>query len=239
MSKTQSWPQRGHEFSSEACFLDRQRLSLDFLSPRVCRVPPLNRALFQVLSSQQPAPQTEHHRPSPAPPTSHSRGAAWGAPAAQEPSGQTSVKQGSGRGGGAACRPVGRSETPSLTRGHWSRVPKDCKEPRGYQANGVPGSGDVTCGGPAAGLEGRGVPGGEGRRRETGQEKRGAPRRKSMLDLRLGSAILVRGRRGHDLAGVTQRGAKKRSDSDVFRSRADRVCGGSAERGGGRKPSQG
>lgn len=141
MSKTQSWPQRGHEFSSEACFLDRQRLSLDFLSPRVCRVPPVNWALFQVLSSQQPAPQTEHHRPSPAPPTSHSRGTAWGAPAAQEPSGQTPVKQGSGRGDGAACRPVGRSETPSLTRGHWSRVPKDCKEPRGYQANGVPGSG--------------------------------------------------------------------------------------------------
>lgn len=63
MSKTQSWPQRGHEFSSEACFLDRQRLSLDFLSPRVCRVPPLNRALFQVLSSQQPAPQTEPRAP--------------------------------------------------------------------------------------------------------------------------------------------------------------------------------
>lgn len=63
MSKTQSWPQRGLEFSSEACFLDHQRLSLDFLSPRVCRVPPVNRALFQVLSSQQPAPQTEPRAP--------------------------------------------------------------------------------------------------------------------------------------------------------------------------------
>lgn len=234
MSKTQSWPQRGHEFSSEACFLDRQRLSLDFLSPRVCRVPPLNRALFQVLSSQQPAPQTEPRAPHlPLPWGGTGRPSCPGAQRADV------SEAGERRGGGAACRPVGCSETPSLTRGHWSRVPKDCKEPRGYQANGVPGSGDVTCGGPAAGLEGRGVPGGERRRRETGQEKHGAPRRKSMLDLRLGSAILVRGRRGHDLAAVTQRGAKKRSDSDVFRSRADRVCGGSAERGGGRKPSQG